>query len=204
MAITCDGMPHERIKKRRETQPSDNNNINHRMMKKQLLFLFLLMMPFVAQAQQMLPKFGYFNLSTLMKAVPEYAAAQKNIAELRVKYEAETKRSEDEFNKKYEEFLDGQRDFAPTIMQKRQAELQDMMEKNIAFKKEAQRLLAQAEQDAMAPVKGKVLDAVRKLGQQRGYAFILNADGDAVPYIDMAYGDNLNDAVLSLLAQGGK
>lgn len=173
-------------------------------MKKQLLFLFLLMMPFVAQAQQMLPKFGYFNLNTLMKAVPEYATAQKNIADLRVKYDAETKRSEDEFNKKYEEFLDGQRDFAPTIMQKRQAELQDMMEKNIAFKKEAQRLLAQAEQDAMAPVKGKVLDAVRKLGQQRGYAFILNADGDAVPYIDMAYGDNLNDAVLSLLAQGGK
>ena len=173
-------------------------------MKKQLLFLFLLMMPFVAQAQQMLPKFGYFNLSTLMKAVPEYATAQKNIADLRVKYEAETKRSEDEFNKKYEEFLDGQRDFAPTIMQKRQAELQDMMEKNIAFKKEAQRLLTQAEQDAMAPVKGKVLDAVRKLGQQRGYAFILNADGDAVPYIDMAYGDNLNDAVLSLLARGGK
>lgn len=173
-------------------------------MKKQLLFLFLLMMPFVVQAQQMLPKFGYFNLSTLMKAVPEYATAQKNIADLRVKYEAETKRSEDEFNKKYEEFLDGQRDFAPTIMQKRQAELQDMMEKNIAFKKEAQRLLAQAEQDAMAPVKGKVLGAVRKLGQQRGYAFILNADGDAVPYIDIAYGDNLNDAVLSLLAQGGK
>lgn len=173
-------------------------------MKKQLLFLFLLMMPFVAQAQQMLPKFGYFNLNTLMEAVPEYATAQKNIADLRVKYEAETKRSEDEFNKKYEEFLDGQRDFAPTIMQKRQAELQDMMEKNIAFKKEAQRLLAQAEQDAMAPVKGKVLAAIRKLGQQRGYAFILNADGDAVPYIDMAYGDNLNDAVLSLLAQGGK
>ena len=152
----------------------------------------------------MLPKFGYFNLSTLMKAVPEYATAQKNIADLRVKYEAETKRSEDEFNKKYEEFLDGQRDFAPTIMQKRQAELQDMMEKNIAFKKEAQRLLAQAEQDAMAPVKGKVLGAIRKLGQERGYAFILNADGDAVPYIDMAYGDNLNDAVLSLLARGGK
>ena len=139
-----------------------------------------------------------------MKAVPEYATAQKNIADLRVKYDEETKRSEDEFNKKYEEFLDGQRDFAPTIMQKRQAELQDMMEKNIAFKKEAQRLLAQAEQDAMAPVKGKVLDAIRKLGQERGYAFILNADGDALPYVDMAYGDNLNDAVVSLLARGGK
>lgn len=173
-------------------------------MKKQLLFLFLLMIPFAARAQQALPKFGYFNLSTLMKAVPEYSAARKNIADLRAKYDAETKRSEDEFNKKYEEFLDGQRDFAPIIMQKRQAELQDMMERNVAFKKEARRLLAEAERDAMAPVKGKVLSAVRKLGQERGYAFVLNADGDALPYVDAAYGDNLNDAALSLLSKGGK
>lgn len=170
------------------------------MMKKQLLLLFLWMLPLMAQAQQVLPKFGYFNLTTLMKAVPEYAIAQKNIADLRVKYDAETKRSEDEFNKKYEEFLDGQRDFAPTILQKRQAELQNMMERNVAFKKESQRLLAQAEQDAMTPVKNKILVAVQRLGRERGYAFVLNADNDALPYIDMAYGDNLNDAILNIVA----
>lgn len=169
-------------------------------MKKQLLLLFLWMLPLMAQAQQVLPKFGYFNLTTLMKAVPEYAIAQKNIADLRVKYDAETKRSEDEFNKKYEEFLDGQRDFAPTILQKRQAELQNMMERNVAFKKESQRLLAQAEQDAMTPVKNKILIAVQRLGRERGYAFVLNADNDALPYIDMAYGDNLNDAILNIVA----
>lgn len=169
-------------------------------MKKQLLLLFLWMQPLMAQAQQVLPKFGYFNLTTLMKAVPEYAIAQKNIADLRVKYDAETKRSEDEFNKKYEEFLDGQRDFAPTILQKRQAELQNMMERNVAFKKESQRLLAQAEQDAMTPVKNKILVAVQRLGRERGYAFVLNADNDALPYIDMAYGDNLNDVILNIVA----
>ena len=102
------------------------------------------MLPVLSQAQQVLPKFGYFNLSSLIKMVPEYAVAQKNIADLRAKYDAETKRSEDEFNKKYEEFLDGQRDFAPSILQKRQAELQDMMERNVAFKKESQRLACSA------------------------------------------------------------
>ena len=65
-------------------------------------------------------------------------------------------------------------------------------------------MLAEAERDAMAPVKGKVLSAVRKLGQERGYAFVLNADGDALPYVDAACGDNLNDAALSLLSKGGK
>ena len=170
-------------------------------MKKQLLFLLLLMMPFVVQAQEVLPKFGYFSLNALMKALPEYTVAQKNIADLHVKYDAETKRSEDEFNKKYEDFLDGQRDFAPTILQKRQAELQDMMDKNIAFKKESQRLLAQAEKDAMAQVKNKVLNAIQQIGRERSYAFVLNVDNDAVPYIDMSYGVNMNDAVLNLLVR---
>ena len=168
-------------------------------MKKQLLFLLFLMLPLLSQAQQVLPKFGYFNLSSLIKMVPEYAVAQKNIADLRAKYDVETKRSEDEFNKKYEEFLDGQRDFAPSILQKRQAELQDMMERNVAFKKESQRLLVQAEKNAMQPVKDKVLHIIQQLGGERGYAFVLNADNDALPYVNLAYGDNLNDAVMSVL-----
>lgn len=169
-------------------------------MKKQLLFLFLLMMPFMAHAQQADPHFfGYFSLNTLIKAVPDYAVAQKNLADLRAQYDAEMKRSEDEFNKKYEEFLEGQRDFAPSILQKRQADLQDMMGKNIEFKKQSQRLLQQAEKDAMEPIKNKVLAIVQQLGKERSYAFILNVDNDAVPYVNLNYGVNLNDTVLGML-----
>ena len=43
----------------------------------------------------------------------------------------------DRFNSKYEEFLDGQRSYAKSILEKRQAELRELMEKNIAFKAEA-------------------------------------------------------------------
>lgn len=166
-------------------------------MKKQILVILLTIMPLLAQAQQAFPKFGYFNLSLLIKAAPEYSIAQKNMAELRAKYDAETKRSEDEFNKKYEEFLDGQRDFAPSILQKRQAELQDMIEKNIAFKKESQRLLKQAETNSMQPIKNKVLLMVQQLGKERGYAFIINADNDALPFVQLTYGDNINEDVIS-------
>ncbi len=49
------------------------------------------------------------------------------------------KRATDEFNLKYEAFLDGLKDFAPAIRMKRQAELQELMEKNMAFKQEAAR-----------------------------------------------------------------
>lgn len=49
--------------------------------------------------------------------MPGYAIAKHNMDELREKYDAETKRVETEFNAKYEEFLDGQRTYAKTILE---------------------------------------------------------------------------------------
>ncbi len=99
--------------------------------------------------------------------MPGYAIAKHNMDELREKYDAETKRVETEFNSKYEEFLDGQRTYAKSILEKRQAELRELMEKNIAFKAEAARLLKQAEDDAYAPLKAKINEAAQEDWQGR-------------------------------------
>lgn len=160
-------------------------------MKKIFLFIILLSASFVAQAQERQFKFGFISYDAAIKEMPEYAIVQKNLTDLKSKYDAETKRSEDEFNKKYEEFLDGQRDFAPAILQKRQAELQDMMEKNIAFKNESRRLLQQAEKDAYAPLQSKLDALLQRIGKERGYAFILNTDNNALPFVDLVQGENV-------------
>ena len=93
------------------------------------------------------------------------------------------KRATDEFNLKYEAFLDGLKDFAPAIRMKRQAELQELMEKNMAFKQEAARLLQKAEAEALAPLKARLNQAIAKVGEQRGLAFILNTDNNNAPYL---------------------
>lgn len=161
-------------------------------MRKLCFLLLLLAMPFVAQAQL---RFGYFSHDAVLKLMPEYATAQKNMADLRAKYDAEMQRSEEEFNAKYEDFLEKQRDLVPSILRKRQAELQEMMDKNVAFKKEAMRLLDEASNDAFAPVKQKLNEAVKELGRSRGYAFVLNTDGDACPWIDPSLGEDVTDAL---------
>ena len=141
-------------------------------MKKLILFFLLLAtMPALAQSEL---KFGYLSYNAVMQAMPEYAAMQNSMAELRQKYEAEQKRVEDDFNKKYEEFLDGQKSFPKTILQKRQSELQEMLDKNIAFKKESQRLLSQAEEEAMAPIRVRLAEVLDAIGRERGYAFIVD------------------------------
>ena len=49
-------------------------------------------------------------------AMPDYAVAQQKLSDLRAQYNAELQRVEQDFNTKYEEFLEGQREFPETIL----------------------------------------------------------------------------------------
>lgn len=164
-------------------------------MKKLILFLLLLLPAAMADAQV---KFGYLSYSEAIKAMPGYADMQKSLAELKRQYANETKRSEEEFNQKYEAFLEGQKDFAPSILKKRQYELQELLNNSVSFKKEAARLLEQAEADMYAPLKKRLNEILRQVGRERGYAFILNTDNDAVPYIDTTSGEDISSLVCNM------
>lgn len=165
-------------------------------MKKLFLLIVLGVLSLTANAQT---RFGYFSFDNVLKSMPDYVMAQRSIDDLRQKYDAEMKRAEDEFNSKYEEFLDVQKDLVPAILRKRQAELQEMMQKNINFKNESQRLLKQAEADAFAPMKNKLYNALTKVGQAQGYAFILNTDGDACPYVNPEMGEDATELIKEAL-----
>lgn len=165
-------------------------------MKKLFLLIVFGVLSLTANAQT---RFGYFSFDNVLKSMPDYVMAQRSIDDLRQKYDAEMKRAEDEFNSKYEEFLDVQKDLVPAILRKRQAELQEMMQKNINFKNESQRLLKQAEADAFAPVKNKLYNALTKVGQAQGYAFILNTDGDACPYVNPEMGEDATELIKEAL-----
>ena len=171
-------------------------------MKQILLPLVFMLMPVAASAQQSAHplvsapveqslRFGYFSYEEVLHTMPGYAIAKHNMDDLRAKYDAETKRAEDEFNAKYEEFLDGQRSFAPSILEKRQAELRELMAKNVTFKAEAVRLLQQADADAYAPLKAQIDAAVQKVGKVKGLAFILNTDKGAFPYVNALCGEDV-------------
>ena len=143
--------------------------------------------------------FGYFSYGTVLNAMPEMAVVKAKMQKLRSQYDAEMQRAENEFNKKYEDFLEGQRSFEPSIYKKRQAELTDMMQKNMAFKEEAVKLLAQAEEEAMKPLKKRLAEAVAAVGKRLALAFVLNADNDALPYVDSVLGQDVTAAVLNEL-----
>ena len=137
-------------------------------------------------------RYGYLSYQEALKSMPQYAMVQKKMENLRSQYQAETLRVEEEFNRKYEEFLEGQREFPKTILQKRQTELQQLMEKNIEFKANSLKELDATEKDAMAPLRLRLNDVLREIGINKGYAFIYDTDTKALPFLNPEMGDNIN------------
>ena len=144
-------------------------------------------------------KYGYLSYQAAIKSMPDYALAQQKLTDLKEKYQAETKRVEDEFNRKYEEFLDGQRDFPKTILQKRQTELQELMQKNIDFKNSSREQLTKAEADIFAPLYVKLNETLAKMCAEKGYAFIIDTDAKAIPVVNPLMCEDINQAVQNAL-----
>ena len=152
-----------------------------------------------AQSSATTMKFGFLSYDSVRQSMKEYAEMQQQVAAMRSAYEAEMKRVEDDFNKKYEEFLDGQKNFPKTILQKRQSELQEMLDKNIAFKNESLRILEETEAQLMESINLMVKICVQQVGQKHGYAFILNTDADALPWLNPEMGEDVTEEVKALL-----
>jgi outer membrane protein len=161
-------------------------------MKKILMTIALLALPLLMVAQN---KFGYVSYEALYKSMPEYQEAQNTLENLRKKYDSEAERSETDFNKKFTEFLQGQKEFPEIILQKRQKELVELMERGIQFRNDMKELLKNAEKELMEEVTQKLNAAIRKVGTEKGYSYIINTDNNACPFINPEQGEDATEAV---------
>ena len=163
-------------------------------MKKYILLLLVSFIMLPISAQQM--KLGYFSYDAVLKATPDYISAMSSIENLKKQYDAEIQIAQKDFNEKYENFIENQSGMAEAIREKRQSELQSILERNMAFKQESDRLLAKAEEEALAPLRSKLDNAIRALGSERDFIAILNTDNNAVPYINPVIGEDVTDILI--------
>ena len=145
------------------------------------------------------PQYGYLSYNAVFTVMPEYQKAKEDFAALKAQYDAEAARAEEEFQRKFAEFLQGQKDFPKSILQKRQVELQELMDKSVSFRSEAQRLLTEAETKLQASVSERLNAAIRNVAAKRGLMFVLNTDNNAVPFVHPQVGVDITEAVLTHL-----
>ena len=142
---------------------------------------------------------GVFSYEKCWNAMTDVQKVKQETTQLRNQYAAELKRAEADFNAKYEDFLDQQAKLAPAIRDKRQAELQKIMEENLAFKAKAQETLAQTEAEKYAPLKEKLQQTIDHVAKTRGYNMVFNRDNNNVPYIDGVKVTDFTDSVVFYL-----
>ncbi len=145
------------------------------------------------------PTFGYLSYDNVFKAMPDYADAQESLNMLKSKYEAEIKRAETEFEKKYSEFLQNQKELPEAILLRRQKELQQLMEKSIEFKSEIKAQLAKAQKEMTAPVTAKLDAAIKTVAEQHNLQYVLSTDNNNCPYINSACGLDITAEVMAAL-----
>lgn len=147
------------------------------------------------------PIIGYLSYDSVLTSMPQYTLVLQQMIDLQSAFDAEMQRVEDEFNQKYESFLDGQKEFPRTILLKRQTELQELLQRNIDFKHQGQEELRRAEAEAVAPLRNLLTDAIARVAAERQLILVVNTDSNACPFIDPLMGIDITADVLKSLEE---
>ena len=149
-------------------------------MKKFILCAICAICGLTAQAQA---KFGHVNTQEIIQLMPEFTTARNEIEALTKQYEADLKLMQDELQKKGEAFEKEQATLPDNIKQRRQQELQDMYQKIQQSYQDNQQALQQAQQEKMQAITSKMLDAIKAVGTEGGYVYIMEM-GSGIPFIN--------------------
>lgn len=139
---------------------------------KKALSALLIALPMMVAAQA--PKFGTVSVETVFDAMPEKATIQSQLETASKTYEDEYKKLADELDKKYAEYqqLDQDASTPQAIKERRMQEIQELNKRATQFAQTAQQDLQRQQQQLMAPVEEKVMNAVKAVGQEQGFLFI--------------------------------
>lgn len=164
-------------------------------MLKKIFLSLALMLPLGVFAQNL--KFGHINSQEIMVTMPEYIKAGKDIETLVNQLEEELKRTQEEFNKKYQEFQQAmaEKKLPENIAERRQKELQDMAQRQEQFKMEAEQQIKKAQEEAMIPIINKLKAAIEAVGKAENVVYIFDTASTSIPYINEALSVNLTSKV---------
>ena len=150
------------------------------MLKKIALIAVMFILPLGAMAQA---KFSHMNSQEIITVMPEFTKAQADLDALSKQYREEIQRSEEEFNRKYQELLQQQDSLPKNILERRSKEVQDMAQRQQQFQQEAYQAMEKAQQEAMVPIYKKLDDAVQAVGKAEGVVYIFDIARTPVAYI---------------------
>ena len=141
---------------------------------KKIFIALLLALPFTVMAQDL--KIGIFNSQELMTMMPETNAMMSELETMKLDFSKQAETLQTEFLKKQEEFQVLPETTDVTIKEHKQRELARLYQNIEEF-------AVSAEQELMAPIATKIQQAIKKVGDENGFTYIIDNATGVAPYI---------------------
>ncbi|MBR3434033.1 MAG: OmpH family outer membrane protein [Bacteroidaceae bacterium] len=147
---------------------------------KKLLIAVIMMAPLSLYAQ----KFAHFNSADIIPNMKEYVTATEEIQAMAKQFEDDIKLMQEELQKKSEEYQKEQANLLDPVKQRREQELQDLYQRLQQSYQDNQQALEKSRQEKMSVINEKVLAAVKKIGEEGGYVYVVDLSSGVIPFVN--------------------
>jgi outer membrane protein len=162
-----------------------------------LFLIVLLSVTTLLSAQE--GKFGYIDFNGTLKLMPEYMEAQIILLKTQSDYREEIERSKREFERQYIDFMLEQDYLSPSIVAKRQKELQLLMDNNAEFRDKVQSELETKRDELLLPLKNKLMKAVSEISKEQDLDYVIDTGKGAYLFINPDKGVDISEVVYKKL-----
>lgn len=142
-------------------------------MLKKLFALMLAIAPLAVVAQEL--KVAYINTSEVFGQMPELKEVESKLATKQEEIKKTLTAIETEYNKKVEEFKASKETPTAALVADREKQLQQLQERYQAFAQTSETEFQQLRQTLIAPVQEKLQKAIKAVGVEQGFTYIIEA-----------------------------
>ena len=164
---------------------------------KKLILMLALCAPLSTFAQQ---KFGHFNSQEIMSQMPEFIKARGEVEAQAKTYENDLKSMQEELTRKNDEYEKGKSTMNATAQKQKETELQTLYQKIQQAYQDNQQALSKLQQDKMQPITTKLVNAIKAVGDQGKYVYIMDV-ASGIPYISQTQSKDVTAEVKAQLAK---
>ena len=126
---------------------------------------------------------AYVNTNELINSLPDKTSATERLTTLSDNYKQELQVMQNEYNKKYSDFIAYQETLAESIKLRRMQELTDLENQIRDFTKLAQKDIEEHEELLIDPIKSKIKDAIKAVGIEQNFTVIYDLDNPGIMFV---------------------
>lgn len=156
-------------------------------MTKRVFFTLTLLISLVGGTafSQVLPQVSvaYVNTTELLDQMPEKAQATQQLLTLSENYEKELELMQNEYNKKYSDYITYQASLSENIKLRRMQELTELESRITQFMELAQKDIENREKELLEPLKQKINNTIHNVGIEQGYTVIYDLANPGIAFV---------------------